>query len=84
MKTPQVKVKWKTSGVGCLVQLIGLVLCFLFFPFGLIIGLALLIFGSNMAREFQCSECKNKLSNRKVTVCPTCKAQLKPAPWYKL
>lgn len=83
MKSPRVKVKYSSFGFGCLVQVIGIILLF-FFPIGTIIGVLLLIIGQGLARKFICSECKNRLNNGKITVCPTCKAELKAASWYQL
>lgn len=62
-------------GVSSLVQLAGLVLLF-FFPIGTLIGIVLLIVGSQMAIKWQCSHCGSTLSNKRVRICPACKSNL--------
>lgn len=73
--------KTEFAGSGCLVQGIGIVIIFFsfsFFPFGTIIGgllgLGLIAQGSQMSQKFRCSECGNPVVDKKVTMCPTCKA----------
>lgn len=83
MKEPHVKVKSMSFGPGCLIQVIGIVLLFIF-PIGTIIGILLLIIGQRLSFKYICSECNNKLDNSKVRICPTCKAQLKPPPWWSI
>jgi hypothetical protein len=56
-------------GKGALVQLIGVVCCFLLFPFGIIPGMILLIVGSRMAFCFRCSNCGNKVE-KESRICP--------------
>lgn len=84
MKEPHIKIKSINFGPGCLIQLIGLVLLFVFFPIGLIVGILLLIIGQRLSFKFICSECNNRLDNSKVKICPVCKAQLKPPPWWSI
>jgi len=62
----------ESAGSGLAVQLVGL-LCFLFFPFGIIVGLLLLILGGCMARKMVCSNCGTK-AGKYGHVCPACKA----------
>jgi Na+-transporting NADH:ubiquinone oxidoreductase subunit NqrB len=64
--------KYEFAGTGCLVQGIGLVLM-LFWPIGTIAGVGLLIFGSIMSKRLYCGNCKNKIDNKNVTMCPVCK-----------
>jgi len=69
------KKKVQQAGAGCLVQGVGLLLLFLF-PIGTVIGLVLLVVGSQMAIYWTCSACGNRLADKGVLVCPTCKAEL--------
>jgi hypothetical protein len=84
MKRPRIKVKSVSFGSGCLVQIIGIISLFLFFPFGIIIGIILLIIGSRLSFKFLCPQCNNKLDNNKVKLCPTCKTELDPPPWWSI
>lgn len=63
--------KSEFAGVGCFVQLIGLIL-FFFFPIGTIIGIALLILGGLKANKLICSNCGNPIE-KTAKICPTCK-----------
>jgi rubrerythrin len=69
------KRKTEMAGVGCLIQAIGLVALF-FFPIGTFIGIILLIYGSMKSTYLVCSNCGNRLSDKNVKMCPTCKANL--------
>ena len=60
-------------GTGCLIQILGLLLLFVF-PIGTIIGILLLITGSRLKVKLVCSECGNKIDGKEVKLCPTCKA----------
>lgn len=62
-------------GASSLVQLLGVVLLFIF-PIGTVIGIVLLIVGSQMAIKWQCSHCGTTLSNKRVRICPACKTHL--------
>ncbi len=64
------KKKSEFIGVGCWIQLIGIVLLFLF-PIGTIIGVALLVIGSRFSYKFICSECGNKVE-KTSKICPHC------------
>ena len=72
----KIKKKSEFIGTGCLVQTLGIIACFFFFPIGVIIGLILLILGGRMAIKYVCSECKNKVE-KGVRLCPACKAQFR-------
>ncbi|HAO78511.1 MAG TPA: hypothetical protein DCQ92_05945 [Verrucomicrobia subdivision 3 bacterium] len=65
--------KGETFGVGCLVQLIGLVLLFIF-PIGTIIGFAIMVCGQFMAYKLRCSICGAQISGKRVKMCPACRA----------
>jgi hypothetical protein len=67
-----IQTKSESLGTGCLVQLIGLLLCFT--CYGAIIGVPLLIWGHFASYYPVCSECGMKLTSRKVKLCPACKA----------
>jgi len=64
-------------GVGCLVQGLGFVLCFFFFPIGLVAGIIVLIIGGRLAVKLVCSACGNKIEDKGVNICPVCKAVLR-------
>ncbi len=67
------KRKTEMAGVGCLIQTIGFVSLF-FFPIGTFLGVILLIYGSMKSTYFTCSNCGNRLSDKNVKICSTCKA----------
>ena len=69
------KRKTEMAGVGCLIQAIGLAALF-FFPIGTFIGVVLLIYGSMKSVYLVCSNCGNRLADKNVKMCPTCKASL--------
>jgi hypothetical protein len=66
--------KTEFAGAGALVQLIGIIACFT--VVGIIVGIPLLIVGSNMSKKFTCGECGNRLADKNVRMCPVCKVQL--------
>ncbi len=59
-------------GVGALVQLVGLVLLFVF-PIGTVAGVILLGVGSRLSTKLTCSDCGNRIADKGVKVCPVCK-----------
>lgn len=69
------KRKSEMAGVGCLIQGIGLGLLF-FFPYGTLIGVVLLIYGSTKSIYLVCSNCGNRLTDKNVKICSVCKAHL--------
>ena len=71
-----IKKKSEFAGVGALVQAVGLVVCFLFFPFGIFVGIIVILIGSRMAIKHVCSACGNKVEDKDVRICPVCKAAL--------
>ena len=83
MKKPRIKVKSVSFSWGCLVQIIGIVLLFVF-PVGTIIGVLLLIIGSRLSFKYLCPSCNNKLDNSKVRLCPVCKTELDSPPWWSI
>ncbi len=75
------KRKAEFAGLGCVIELIGLVLLFVF-PIGTVIGIALLIFGSQKAIRLICSDCGNLVQKESI-ICPHCKERFgesKPSP----
>lgn len=80
MKTPETTVtaekknKTEFAGLGAAVQAIGLVVCFLIFPVGLVAGILLLVIGGRMAIVWGCSECRGKI-DKAARRCPHCGAQ---------
>ena len=71
----RIKTKSESFGVGCLLQLIGLVVIW-FFPIGTIAAICLFVMGSAAARYPVCSECGIKLNSRDVRICPACKSRI--------
>lgn len=65
--------KSEFAGVGMFLQLLGVVLCFVLFPVGLIAGLILLIYGGVKANVLKCSDCRGKVE-KEARVCPHCRA----------
>ena len=65
--------KSEGCGAGCFLQLVGLVLLFLF-PIGTILGIAMIIWGHFAAQKFSCGNCGNVLSSNSVKLCPACQA----------
>lgn len=70
----KIKKKSEFAGIGCLFQGVGLVLLF-WFPFGTIMGVILLFYGSFRSIVLKCGDCGNTVE-RGAKLCPTCKAQL--------
>lgn len=64
------------AGAGCLLQGLGLVLSFFWFPVGLVVGVGLFVFGSLRSSYWACGHCRNRLSDREVRICPACHATL--------
>jgi len=77
MENQQPKIERKTefAGKSSVVQLLGLALCFFFFPIGLILGILLIIIGSAMSRAWHCSECGTRLTSGKIKICPGCQSR---------
>ena len=67
------KKKVSFAGAGCLVQLVGLVLCALLFPWGIIPGVILLLVGGRMGPTV-CSNCGNQVVQTSK-LCPSCSAE---------
>lgn len=74
--TPQAfrKRKVEMAGTGAAVQLLGVVLLFVW-PIGTAVGIALLIAGSSMAVKWVCSACGNRIE-KGARICPACQAEL--------
>jgi hypothetical protein len=71
---PRIIKKAEFVGLGALVQFVGLILCFVLFPIGLLAGLVLLVAGGRMAIVRKCSECRNKVP-KDARVCSACGAR---------
>lgn len=67
--------KVENTGKGIALQLLGFVLCFIAFPFGLIFGIMFLIAGSYASFVYRCPKCGNKV-DKQAKLCPTCRAEL--------
>lgn len=74
------------AGAGCFLQGLGLLalvgaaltLRTLIGPIVLgILGLWLLVYGSQNSQWWGCSECGTRLANKRVKVCPSCQAELR-------
>ena len=70
-----VETKSEFLGEGCIWQGVGIILCFIWFPFGILAGIILLVYGGRMAKGFVCSLCKAKIE-KGAHVCPHCNAEL--------
>ncbi len=68
------KQKTEFAGAGAAVQAVGVLACFLVFPWGLIAGVMLLIIGGRMAVSQRCSECAGKVE-KAARVCQHCGAR---------
>lgn len=74
----------EVAGVGCVIQGLGILAPFvlgaLLSAFGVLIGLILLVVlffvGSAKSRRWVCSNCKNPIASKEVTVCGACQARL--------
>lgn len=74
--TARIRRKVEMVGAGCLVQGLGILLCFVAFPIGLIVGIILLLIGGRMAIKYVCGSCGNKIADIDVKICPVCKILL--------
>jgi len=81
--TARPKRKNELAGAGAAVQALGIVvflLSFLLGPIGAVFGfigmVILLLIGSRMSLRWICSNCRNRIDSKKVTVCPACHARL--------
>jgi hypothetical protein len=66
-------------GKGALVQLLAIGLFFVLTPFAgwlvaFILAFILFVIGSSMSSSWICGACSNKLSDKNVKVCPTCRS----------
>lgn len=68
--------KAEFAGVGAGLQLLGVVLCFVLFPFGLVGGIMLLVYGGMRANVWRCSECRGNV-DQAANVCRHCRAEFK-------
>jgi len=68
--------KSEMAGVGCLIQVVGLAVIWIW-PIGTVFGVVLLIYGSMRAQFYRCGNCKNRLTDKAVKLCPSCGATLK-------
>jgi hypothetical protein len=72
------------SGVGCLIQVLGLLAPFVISAFlgfvggaiGTIILVVMFFIGSKKYTKVICSNCKNLIESTETAVCPTCGARL--------
>jgi hypothetical protein len=76
MKSATILKKSEFIGVGALVQLGGLILGYILFPFGLLPGLVLFIIGNRLAIVRKCSVCFGKV-DKQASVCQHCGAEFK-------
>lgn len=67
--------KTEKTGAGCFVQAVGVIALF-FFPVGTILGLILLVWGSQLSKKLICGNCGNRVDSRDVKICPVCKEAL--------
>lgn len=64
------------QGVGLLAPIIGLLGGVLGFIVGCVVCLGLLLVGSQQSVKLLCGHCGNRVDNRHVTLCPSCKGKL--------
>lgn len=67
--------KYESTGKGVFFQLLGLFLCFVAPPFGLVVGIMLFVAGSYYSRVYRCAACRTKVE-KEARVCPACRADL--------
>jgi hypothetical protein len=60
---------------GAMLVIIGILLLFVW-PFGTLIGVIMIIAGSQIGNGYRCGECGNKVDSKQVKICPTCKTTL--------
>ncbi len=78
---PKIRTRSSMAGAGCVIQGLGLLSLLVALAtfativgpivFG-ILGLWLLVLGSQKSQWFECSDCGTKLANKKLTICPSC------------
>lgn len=73
--------KTEFAGMGCIVQLLGLMILFLGLPvgvggliFSIPVGLVVLVMGGRMAKKMICSNCGNRIQEKTSRLCPSCGA----------
>ena len=73
--------KSEVAGVGCVVQLIGLIILSCGLPLGMggllfsvFLGLAVIILGGRMAYKYLCSHCGNRVQEKTARICASCGA----------
>lgn len=73
------------AGSGCMIQTLGLaapvfglfVLGDVGLVGGLVVMVVLFLVGSAKSQWWRCGNCRNRLSDRQVRICPVCHAQLR-------
>ncbi len=82
-ETAKLVKKGEIAGVGALIQLAGIIVFLASFMlgavgavFGFIVLIIALLVGSRMAIKWKCSNCGNKVLDKHVKMCPTCKFAL--------
>lgn len=68
--------KTEFAGWGAAVQGLGVLLCIVLFPIGILPGIVLLIVGGRMATVYRCSECGEKV-RKEGRRCPHCDSVFK-------
>ena len=70
--------KCGNPGYSLALQIIGVVICLFTFPFGLVIGLPLLIGGSILYRcgSWRCNACKTRIE-KTASICPSCRTRIR-------
>lgn len=63
---------------GVILELLGFCLLFIciIFPPGIILGIAIMVYGHTKTRQWYCGSCMNKLENKTVQICQVCQARL--------
>lgn len=76
MPSAYIKAGRKTSLSGLAMELVGVILLFLF-PIGTIIGIAFIVAGFKASKLLRCSHCGNYVSDKQVKICPSCQSVLR-------
>lgn len=74
-RTAKRTTNWEFQTLGCVVQLVGVALLFVF-PFGTIVGAFMVLLGNGFGPRSRCGACRSLLPSREAVVCAACGAEL--------
>jgi DNA-directed RNA polymerase subunit RPC12/RpoP len=75
---PTLKVVSDYTILGPAIMIIGLIAIFIYFPFGILAGIMLILLGKSISIKRFCGNCGKRLRSRKIPHCPHCKVSLHP------